>query len=144
MVQLVAASVYLFVALILREILLGVTRIVFRLPELPAIWLGPKGSVSYGWSGAVYSVWAALVTITFGCLAYWSYVRLFERRVPIELEREGAAKELGSGLFIGVALVGIVAVLFGCSAPTRCPKDTSDGSQWLLRPPPPRRRSWKS
>ena len=68
-VRLIAASVFLYAALILREILLLVTRIVFRRPELPTIWLGPKGSASYGWPGAAYGVWAALVTIALGYLA---------------------------------------------------------------------------
>lgn len=110
-VQLFAAIIFLFVGLILREIFLAITRIVFRLSDLPTIWFSPKGSLSYGWSGAVYSVWAALVTITLGYLAYWAYVRLFERRTPAELAGTGAAKECGAGVFSGIAFVGFVAFL---------------------------------
>lgn len=110
-VQFFAAVVFLFIALILREIFLGLTRMVFRPPNLPSIWFAPRGSLSYGWSGALYSVWAALVMITLGYLAYSAYVRLFERRVLIELARTGAAKECGSGVFIGVAFIGFVVIL---------------------------------
>lgn len=128
-VQIFAAVVFLFVGLILREIFLGMTRRVFQLSDLPGIWLGPKGSLSYGGAGAVYSVWAALVTITLGYLAYWAYVRLFERRVPVELAGNGAAKECGAGVLIGIAFVGLVAILLWSFSAFEVAK--GDGG-WLL------------
>jgi membrane protease YdiL (CAAX protease family) len=110
-VQIVAGVMFLVLALILREIILGITRTTFGHHELPTIWFSPKGWISYGWSGVVYGVWAAFVMIALGYAAYRSYVRLFERRVPVEIEREGAARELGIGVAIGVAFVGIITVL---------------------------------
>ncbi len=110
-VQLFAAVFFLFIALILRDIFLAITRSVFQLSDLPGIWLGPKGSLSYGGGGAAYSVWAALVTITLGYFAYWAYVRLFERRTPVELAGTKAAKECGAGVFIGIAFIGLIAIL---------------------------------
>lgn len=110
-VRLIAAVAFLILALILREIVLAITRAALRPAQVPTIWLSPKGSMSYGWQGAVYALWAALVTITLGYLAYRAYVRLFERRETVELERKGAAKELGTGAFIGIAFVGVVVAL---------------------------------
>ncbi len=110
-VQLVAAVVFLWIGLILRELVLLAIRSAVQLGELPSIWLSPKGALAYGWAGAAYSVLAALVTIALGYLAYWTYVRLFERRRPLELAVDGAAKECGAGTLIGIAFIGLVAGL---------------------------------
>ena len=68
------------------------------------------------WLGTLATALLATAIATGGgWLAYRAYVRIFERRALVELDRRGAGRELGAGVVLGMcafaASIGILALL---------------------------------
>lgn len=115
-VQLVLAMLFLVIALVVREVVLALTRAVTRISNPPPVWFGPKGAAFVGSSGAMYALWAAAVTVVLGYLGYRMYVRLIEARPLQELALGAAVTEFATGTGIGFAIVAVVLaalVVFG-------------------------------
>jgi membrane protease YdiL (CAAX protease family) len=67
------------------------------------------------------AMWPELLAAAAVLIAYWIYVRWFEKRPVSELSRVKALRELGAGLGMGAALVtGVIGLLYilGVYAPT--------------------------
>lgn len=72
------------------------------------------GKLAHTWGGGV---WPELLAASIVLVAYWMYVRIFERRQVTELSTSRVLPEFGVGLLTGAALVACVAALvaaLGC------------------------------
>jgi membrane protease YdiL (CAAX protease family) len=107
-VRIVAGVAFLFLAVVLRDILLSQFRTAIPIQEPPAVWLGPVGPAPVTWAGALYSLLAAVLTVGLGYGAYRLFTWLLERRTPAELARSRALPELTAGAAIGLGLVSVL------------------------------------
>lgn len=107
-VQLVLCVLALFVAVILRDVILSVARGALEIGETPKIWLAPGGVITSDPAPVGYAVLAAAVMIALGWLAYRIHVRLVERRPADELRARGALGALALGALLGAAVLGLV------------------------------------
>lgn len=107
-VRIVAGVAFLFLAVVLRDILLSLFRTAVPIQDPPAVWLGPAGPAPVTWAGALYSLLAAVLTVGLGYGAYRLFTRLLERRTPAELAHARALPELTAGAAIGLGLVSVL------------------------------------
>lgn len=113
-IQLGICLLALFVAVILRDVIVGAVRTALDI-EAPRMWLAPGGTITSDPAQVGLAAFAAAVMIGLGFFAYRAYVSLVEKRAPTELMAKGALRPLALGALIGTAVllfvVGILAPL---------------------------------
>jgi CAAX protease family protein len=115
-VRLVLVLVFLFIAVILRDVVMGLCGTLLSLgADAPPLYLAPSRTPSTVTAiGVLYSIIAFLTMAGLAIAAYALQARWVERRTPSEVGLRGAGREVSAGMVIGCGLAltvaGILAV----------------------------------
>jgi CAAX protease family protein len=132
-VRLVIAVFAVLLAVLLRDILMGILARVLKLGDTaPQLWSGRARSPStMTVAGAMYSVVAFLTMAGLGFGFYALYARRVEKRTPSELSPNGAAAELAVGTLLGLGIILVVIAVLAAAGDATIARSNA----WLFAVP---------